>query len=101
MIYKFHWNSNAEITLQEESFFILLKWNAEEVQKFIDLVEENLERLSKNPKTGIYNKELNVYFLVISKQTTLYYDFSIQTNVIELYVFWNNLKNPQDLIKLL
>lgn len=101
MIYKFHWNSNAEITLQEESFFILLKWNAEEVQKFIDLVEENLKRLSKNPKTGIYNKELNVYFLVISKQTTLYYDFSIQTNVIELYVFWNNLKNPQDLIKLL
>lgn len=101
MIYKFHWNSNAEITLQEESFFILLKWNAEEVQKFIDLVEENLERLSKNPKTGIYNKELNVYYLVISKQTTLYYDFSIQTNVIELYVFWNNLKNPQDLIKLL
>ncbi|WP_309613532.1 hypothetical protein [Flavobacterium sp.] len=101
MIYKFHWNSNAEITLQDESFFILLKWNAEEVQKFIDLVEENLERLSKNPKTGIYNKELNVYFLVISKQTTLYYDFSIQTNVIELYVFWNNLKNPQDLIKLL
>ena len=101
MIYKFHWNSNAEITLQEESFFILLKWNAEEVQKFIDLVEENLKRLSKNPKTGIYNKELNVYYLVISKQTTLYYDFSIQTNVIELYVFWNNLKNPQDLIKLL
>ncbi len=101
MIYKFHWNSNAEITLQEESYFILLKWNAEEVQKFKDLVEENLERLSQNPKIGIYNKKLNVYYLVISKQTTLYYDFNIQTNVIELHVFWNNLKNPQDLIKLL
>ena len=101
MIYKLHWNSIAEIALQEESYFILLKWNAEEVQNFIDLVNENLERLSKNPKIGIYNKKLIIYYLVISKQTTLYYDFNIETNVIELHLFWNNLKNPKDLIKLL
>ena len=101
MIYKINWDSTALDTYFEETEFILLKWNSNEVQKFKVLVEENLERLTKNPKIGIYNKELNVYYLVISKQTTLYYDYSIQTNVIELYVFWNNLKDPQDLIKLL
>ena len=101
MIYKINWDSTALDTYFEETEFILLKWNSNEVQKFKVLVEENLERLSKNPKIGIFNKTLKVYCLVISKQTSLYYSFSTKAKVIALHVFWNNLKNPQDLIKLL
>jgi plasmid stabilization system protein ParE len=88
-------------TYQDEIDFIYLKWNAKEVQKFQNLVQENLKRLSKNPKIGIYKSELNVYSIVISKQTTLFYNFDINTKIIDLYIFWNNSKNPDDLTKLL
>ena len=101
MIFNFIWNKNAEITLQEEASFILKKWNEIEVEKFEYLVIENLDRLSINPEIGIYNKQLKVFYLVISKQTTLYYDFNKKTKVIEILLFWNNLKNPDDLTKLL
>ncbi|HAH54626.1 MAG TPA: hypothetical protein DCM02_04895 [Flavobacterium sp.] len=101
MIYKFKWQPNSEITYYEEIDFIFLKWNFKEVQKFQDLVIENLERLSKNPEIGIFNNKYNTYSLVISKQTTLYYNFNSNTKIIDLYAFWNNLKNPDDLSKLL
>jgi len=65
------------------------------------LVVENLERLSKNPKMGVYLEKDNIYYLMISKQTTLYYKVSENDQRIDLLVFWNNQKNPDDLIKLL
>jgi plasmid stabilization system protein ParE len=101
MKYSFIWHEKAEITLQDEALFILKKWNELQVEKFQDLVLENLERLSINPEIGIYNKQFNAYFLVISKQTTLYYNFDTTTKIIELYLFWNNSKNPDDLMNLL
>lgn len=101
MSYILTWDSTALDTYFEEIDFILYKWNVNEVKKFKDLVNENLERLTKNPEIGIFNFKHKVYSLVISKQTTLYYDFNSITNQIELIVFWNNLKNPDDLTKLL
>lgn len=95
------WKYVALNTYIEEINYILLKWNNKEVQKFKDLVVENLERLSKNPKMGVYLEKDNIYYLMISKQTTLYYKVSENDQRIDLLVFWNNQKNPDDLIKLL
>ena len=101
MSYSFKWQPISELTYYAEIDFILLKWNVKEAQKFKDLVDENLLRLSINPSIGIYINELKIYSVLISKQTTLYYDFDENTKIINLYVFWNNSKNPVDLIKLL
>ncbi|MDI5897390.1 hypothetical protein [Flavobacterium yafengii] len=101
MIYSFKWQPNSEYTYYEEVGFILLKRSLKEVQKFAALVDKNLERLSKNPKIGTYKKELKIYSLVLSKQTTLYYNFDVNTKIIDLYAFWNDSKKPADLIKLL
>ena len=101
MSYTIIWQPTALKTYVEEVDFIFLKWNFKEVQKFQDLVIENLERLSKNPEIGIFNNKFRTYSLVLSKQTTLYYNFNSNTKIIDLYAFWNNLKNPDDLSKLL
>ena len=100
MNYVIHWDIIAIESLVSESDFILRKWNQAEVDKFENLVELNLERLSKNPEIGKFIKELNVFSIVISKQTTLYYNFNEESKVIDLYLFWNNLKNQNDLLKL-
>ena len=86
-MYDFKWDLVAIATYQEEVDFILLKWNYKEVEKFHLLVEENLKRLSKNPEIGIFDKLVNVYSIVISKQTTLFYSFNTESKIIELHVF--------------
>lgn len=101
MSYSINWDIVAIESLVSESDFILNKWNQTEVNKFENLVKLNLERLSKNPEIGKFIKELNAFSILISKQTTLYYNFDEETKVIDLYLFWNNLKNPNDLLKLL
>ena len=79
MSYSINWDIVAIESLVSESDFILNKWNQTEVNKFENLVKLNLERLSKNPEIGKFIKELNVFSIVISKQTTLYYNFDEET----------------------
>ena len=100
MNYRIDWTFSAQNSYSEEIDFIYLKWNLKEVLKFEKLVENVLERLSKNPILGILRTENN-YSFIISKQTTLFYRINNDVLSIELLLFWNNLKNPEDLEKLL
>ena len=100
MSYRIDWTFSALNSYSEEIDFIYLKWNLKEVLKFEKLVEIELERLSKNPTLGILRDENNYSFL-LSKQTIVFYRINNNDLSIELLLFWNNLKNPQDLIKLL
>ena len=95
---KINWQPTAYTTFYEEIDFINLKWNKKEVIKFIELVDVNLERLSNNPFLGKQEPKYNLYCLVISKQTTLYYKYFQENSIIELFVFWNNSKNPDGLV---
>lgn len=100
-MYSIIWSTLAEITFADEIEFIFEKWNQVEVDKFDDLVRENLNRISKNPLIGNQKLNVNVYSLVISKQTTLYYSFSDKEKTINLILFWNNKQNPKLLNKFL
>lgn len=75
-MYSIIWSTLAEITFADEIEFILEKWNQIEVYTFDELVRENLKRLSKSPLIGSQKLKEDVYAIVISKQTTLYYSFS-------------------------
>ena len=57
------------------------------------LVDENLKRLSINPLIGQIHK--NVYKIVISKQTSLFYRIIEKDKMVELVYFWNNKKDSQ------
>ena len=100
MIYKLEWTTSAKHSFTDEIDFIFLKWSYKQVIDFEALVEKELCRLSKNPNVGIhYSHGLSA--LTISKQTTLFYRIKHEKQSIELILFWNNLKNPKDLSKLL
>ena len=93
MGYSIHWVPLAIDTYLEEISFIYLKWNQNEVDKFVVLVDENLKRLSVNPLIGQIHK--NVYKIVISKQTSLFYRIIEKDKKVELVYFWNNKKDSQ------
>jgi len=101
MSYKIIWQPNSEMTYYEEADFILRKWNGKEVRKFQSLVFDNIDRLIDNPYIGKFEILLKIYMIVISKQTTLYYNINEKDRIINLLLFWNNSKNPADLTKLL
>jgi plasmid stabilization system protein ParE len=91
MAYSINWVPLAVDTYLEEISFIYLKWNQNEVDKFVVLVDENLKRLSVNPLIGQIHK--NVYKIVLSKQTSLFYKIIEDEKKIELVYFWNNKKD--------
>ncbi|MDY0090946.1 MAG: type II toxin-antitoxin system RelE/ParE family toxin [Flavobacteriaceae bacterium] len=99
MSYRIDWTFSAQNSYFEEIEFIYLKWNVKEVVKFEELIADELKRLKQNPAIGKLSN--NIYSLTISKQTTLYYRINDKSKSIELILFWNNLKNPEDLEKLL
>lgn len=93
MEYDIVWVPLAVETYMEEIDFIFLKWNQKEVDTFVMLVDENLKRLSINPLIGQIHK--NVYKIVISKQTSLFYKIIEKDKKVELVYFWNNKKDSQ------
>ena len=93
MEYKVVWVPLAVETYMEEIDFIYLKLNQKEVDDFVILVDENLKRLSINPLIGQIHK--NVYKIVISKQTSLFYRIIEKDKKVELVYFWNNKKDSQ------
>ena len=93
MEYKIVWVPLAVETYMEEIDFIFLKWKQNEVDDFVILVDENLKRLSINPLIGQIHK--NVYKIVISKQTSLFYKIIEKDKKVELVYFWNNKKDSQ------
>lgn len=93
MEYKIVWVPLAIETFMEEIDFIYLKWNQKEVDDFVMLVDKNLKRLSINPLIGQIHK--NVYKIVISKQTSLFYRIIKKDKKVELVYFWNNKRDSQ------
>ena len=93
MEYKSVWVPLAVETYMEEIDLIYLKWNQKEVDDFVILVDENLKRLSINPL--IWQIHKNVYKIVISKQTSLFYKIIEKDKKVELVYFWNNKKDSQ------
>lgn len=96
-----YWTSTANVSINEEVEFILVKWNLKEVNKFIKLVDDFTKSLSENPYLGKKSLKKGIRVFVLSKQTTVIYEVFEDLNRIDLQYFWNNNKNPKELEKLL
>ncbi len=91
------WSSECKISYFKELDFVYEKWNEQEVENFILLVEEFVERIERGILQGktLHNKNLKSF--VISKQTTVFFDYCEDEKIIELLLFWNNSQNPKSL----
>ncbi len=95
------WTDEAYRTYDEELDFINKKWSVTEVIKFDKLVDEFIHILKTGVLQGKQFSNSNIYFFVISKQTTIYYSVYNFETKIDLLLFWNNKKNPNYLEKFL
>lgn len=90
---KISWSEKAEEDFEQNIIFLLDRWNENVAQSFTSETVLVLKIISKTPKVFQKNKKLNVHFVPITKQVTLFYE--IQKKQIILLRFWNNFQNPR------
>ncbi|PQJ74191.1 type II toxin-antitoxin system RelE/ParE family toxin [Polaribacter gangjinensis] len=95
-----NFTTSANISFEDEIDFIFRKWNLDEVEKFINLVDDFIINLSKNPYLGKKSNKRAIRVFVISKQTTIIYKVYEDLNKIDIIYFWNNKRNPKEMKKL-
>jgi len=95
------WTKTAELSFSRELDFIAKKWSKREVENFMNLVDEFVKKLESKTLQGKVLSHENLRSFVISKQTTLFFNYFEKNEVIELLFFWNNLQNPKELENIL
>jgi plasmid stabilization system protein ParE len=97
MTFEIIWTRNAICHFDEIINFLLLTWNEEIAQSFIDLVENELLFIKSNPKCyPMFDEFRNIRKVVVHKNVSLFY--RLNENKIELISFWDNRQNPNKLI---
>ncbi|WP_127845958.1 hypothetical protein [Psychroflexus aestuariivivens] len=100
-LYEINWTELADTSYNQELEFIYKKWNTKEVLKFMDLVDHCIINLRSGMVAGKNSQKTGFKSLVISKQTTLFYELLEDNYQINLLLFWNNKSDPKNLEQLL
>lgn len=95
------WTDTADLSYFKELNFIAEKWTDREVDNFMVLVDEFVEKLESKTLQGKILSHENMRSFVISKQTTLFFNYFEKSEIIELLFFWNNSQNPKELENIL
>lgn len=90
------WSDKAVEDVLENIVYLEKHWTKKEVDSFSDKIDTVLEKLSKGNLTFKPSGYKNIYEVPIIKQITLYYQ--IQENDIILVRFWNNYRDPNNLV---
>lgn len=65
ILYDIQWTDMAVESFNVELDFIALKWNNNEVNKFIDLVDEFIQRLTSGIMEGKISQKMNINSFLI------------------------------------
>ncbi len=90
------WSPRADETYGEILEYLSEQWGLQVAIRFMDEVEHTIELIRQFPRmfeASPSHPTIRKGF--ITKHTTLFYE--IKDDTIELLVFWNNRRNPDDL----
>ncbi|MDO9136611.1 MAG: type II toxin-antitoxin system RelE/ParE family toxin [Lutibacter sp.] len=90
------WSDKAVEDVLENIVYLEKHWTKKEADSFSDKIDTVLDKLSKGNLTFKPSGYKNIYEVPIIKQITLYYQ--IQENDIILVRFWNNYRDPINLV---
>ena len=98
---KVFWTPEAIETYEEELHYIQQTWGLETLLNFSNRIEDCIRLLQKGIVEARYSKKSDLYFFVVSKQTSIVYRIYTHKNQIDLLLFWNNKRDPNSLKKFL
>jgi plasmid stabilization system protein ParE len=92
------WTPESEDTISDIINYLEQEWTEKEIRKFAQKTQKIILQIAKNPKMYKATGNEEIRRAVITKQTSLFYHINEVSNLITLLAFWDNRKNPNDLI---
>jgi hypothetical protein len=97
MSYQIITTAESELTFYENLDYLAKEWDDKVTDHFIDRVDNVIQKIKQNPFLfPPHGYENNVRKAIINKRIILYYRI-IDDAIIELLVFWNTARDPNDL----
>ena len=90
----------ARKTFQQNLEYLEEEWTLLEIQNFLKKTDEVVKILKKAPYTfQEWEHNSSIRKIQVVKQITIFY--RVTKTTVEIILFWNNYKNPNNLFKLL
>jgi len=90
------WSDLAISDFEQNIEFLYQNWTEQVVYDFIFETERVIELISVSPTVFRKNTTAHVHLVTITKQITLIYQ--VEKNSIQLLRFWNNFKDPTQIV---
>jgi plasmid stabilization system protein ParE len=98
MVLNVRWTPESEDTFSDIINYLEQEWTEKEIRKFAQKTQKIVSKIAKNPRMFKASGKVEIRRAVITKQTSLFYHINEVSNLITLLAFWDNRKNPNDLI---
>lgn len=89
------WTPEAEKTFDAIIEYLEARWTEKEIQNFIHNTQKVISQIKSNPYSFQSSTRKEIRRAIISKHNSLFYNINVKENVIELYTFWDNRKDPE------
>jgi plasmid stabilization system protein ParE len=96
MALNIRWSSEAEETFDAIIEYLENKWTEKEVRNFVQKSLKVISQIEKNPYQFKSSRFHEIRMAFITKHNSLLYFVNEQDEIIELYSFWDNRKDPQN-----
>lgn len=92
MTMKITWTQKAIDENQDNIDFLLERWNKKVLANYLHKLDSTLDMVLKNPRIGVYDRELKCHKFLVTEQIYLFYEH----RGYELFVLsiWNNARKP-------
>jgi len=96
MVYEIIWTPAAKHTFFKILEYLEKNWSEREIDNFIHRTEEIIQIISEKPSLFQYSHKSNTHRCVLSSQVSLFYRVNTTEQHIELLIFWDNRRDPDD-----
>ena len=94
------WTPVAKESYNEIEAFLMIRWNLEITQDFISAVSQTMRIVKENPYCFQKWEHDNSYLKgFVNSKVSFYY--KVKSQEIVVYLFWNNVQNPESLEEML
>ena len=94
------WTPVAKESYNEIEAFLMIRWNLEITQHFINAVSHTMRIVKENPYCFQKWEHDNSYLKgFVNSKVSFYY--KVKSQEIVVYLFWNNVQNPESLKEML
>ncbi len=97
MALKARWTQEAEDSFEAVIEYLENKWSEKEVRNFVRKTNEVIKQIEKHPYQYRASSFKNMRIAVITKHNNLIYHVNEDAEIIDLFTFWDNRKDPKKL----